>query len=80
MLKEADPELNPVIKTRYCLTWKDKYFEIDIYPFWKDRAILEVELDDENEQIEIPDGIKVIRDVSTEKEYKNSSLARSIPK
>jgi CYTH domain-containing protein/thymidylate kinase len=80
ILKEADPELNPVIKTRYCLTWKDKYYEIDIYPFWKDRAILEVELDDENEPIVIPDGIKVIRDVSTEKEYKNSSLARSIPK
>ncbi len=79
LLAEADPNLNPVIKTRYCLIWKNKYYEIDIYPFWKDRAILEIELDDENEPFEIPEGIKVIRDVSGEKAYKNSFLARCIP-
>ena len=29
-------------KTRYCLTYESQYFEIDIYPFWNDKAIVEI--------------------------------------
>ena len=79
LLNQANPELNPIRKTRYCLTWKGRYYEIDIYPFWKDRAILEFVVDKEDENFEIPEGLKVIRDVTEETEYKNSSLARKIP-
>ena len=36
-------DIKQIRKTRYCLTYKNQYFEIDIYPFWNDKAILEIE-------------------------------------
>ncbi|MBR5420006.1 MAG: AAA family ATPase, partial [Lachnospiraceae bacterium] len=41
LLMEADPALRPIRKQRYCLTWNEQYFEIDVYPFWDDKAIVE---------------------------------------
>lgn len=76
LLMEADPALRPVRKTRYCLTWDDQYFEIDVYPFWNDRAIVEIELSDENAEIRFPKEIKVLREVTEDEEYKNAALAR----
>ena len=75
LLKDADPSRAIIHKTRYCLTHKNQYFEIDVYPFWQDRAIMEIELSDEGDTIEFPDVINIIREVTEDKEYKNSSLA-----
>ena len=76
LLMEADPALRPIRKTRYCLAWEEQYFEIDVYPFWQDRAILEIELSDENAPIRFPKELKVLREVTEDEEYKNASLAR----
>ena len=76
LLMEADPEKRPIRKTRYCLTEDHRYFEIDVYPFWNDRAIVEVELSDENEQVALPRRFKLIRDVTEDESYKNSELAK----
>lgn len=76
LLKNADPERRTINKTRYCLTYDNQYFEIDIYPFWKDQAILEIELKDEKEEVRFPEQISVIREVTGEAEYKNASLAK----
>lgn len=75
-LMDADPDYRPIRKTRYCLTSGTQYFEIDVYPFWKDKAIVEIELTDENEPIHFPEQIKVIREVTEDETYKNSSLAK----
>lgn len=72
---DADTSKNQIRKTRYCLTYKNQYFEIDVYPFWNDKAIMEIELADENAQIEFPDFIKVIKEVTDDESYKNASLA-----
>ena len=53
--------------------------EFDVYPFWTDRAILEIELRSEDETAAIPDYVDIIRDVSGEKAYKNKQLAKNIP-
>ncbi|MCR5207525.1 MAG: hypothetical protein K6C14_03505 [Eubacterium sp.] len=74
-LKNADPEKHPIVKRRYCFVFKNKYFELDVYPFWNERAVLELELKDENEEFTIPPEINVIRDVTEDKRYKNSYLA-----
>lgn len=76
LLMEADPALRPIRKTRYCLTWEEQYFEIDVFPFWQDRALLEIELSDENAPIRFPKELKVLREVTEDEEYKNHSLAR----
>lgn len=74
-LMDADPEKRPIRKDRYCLVEDNQYFEIDVYPFWDDKAIMEIELSDDNANIAFPDYIKVIREVTDEIEYKNASLA-----
>jgi CYTH domain-containing protein len=76
LLMDADPACRPIRKTRYCLTFDNQYFEIDIYPFWKDKAILEIELADESAEIRFPAQIKVIGEVTDDDSYKNASLAR----
>ena len=74
-LMETDVSRRPIRKTRYCLTWGIHYFEIDVYPFWQDKAIVEIELTDENEAIEFPPQLHVIREVTDDPDYKNAHLA-----
>lgn len=63
-----------LIKTRYMVYLNNLKYEIDIYPFWKETAILEIELKSESEHFEIPDFIEVIGDVTGNRDYSNSSL------
>ena len=76
LLMDADPTCRPIRKTRYCLTYDNQYFEIDVYPFWKDKAILEIELADESTEIRFPAQIKVIAEVTEDDSYKNAALAK----
>lgn len=75
LLAFADPTKRTLHKTRYRIPYAGKLLEIDVYPFWQDRAILEIELSDENEPIAFPHYLRVIREVSGEREYKNKTLA-----
>ena len=76
LLMDADTSRKQIRKTRYCLTYKNQYFEIDVYPFWNDKAIAEIELSDENAEIVFPKQIKVIKEVTDDDSYKNASLAK----
>lgn len=76
LLMDASPNFRPIRKTRYCLTYDNQYFEIDVYPFWKDKAIMEIELADENSEIHFPSQVRVIKEVTEDSAYKNASLAR----
>ena len=73
---DADPDRRPIRKTRYCLTHENQYFEIDVYPFWKDQAIAEIELRDENLPVYFPEQLKIRREVTGEEAFKNAALAR----
>lgn len=76
LLMDADPSCRPIRKTRYCLTYDNQYFEIDVYPFWQDKAIMEIELSEEDTEIRFPKQIRVIREVTGDDAYKNASLAK----
>ena len=78
MLMDADTHAHPIRKTRYCLADKNHYYEIDVYPEWTHQAIMEIELRDENEQVEFPKGIEVIREVTDDERYRNYALARKM--
>ncbi len=75
LLMEADPNKRPIRKTRYCLTWDNQYFEIDVYPFWTDKAVVEIELAEENTEIRFPKELKVIKEVTDDPSYQNAALA-----
>ncbi len=78
-LSQADTSVHQIRKTRYCLSYGGKYFEIDIYPFAKERAICEIELLSEEEKFDFPPFIKVIKEVTGNKEYSNYSFAKTLP-
>ncbi|MBO4870088.1 MAG: AAA family ATPase [Clostridia bacterium] len=76
LLMNADTTRRQIRKDRYCLTYEHLYFEIDVYPFWNDKAIAEIELSSENDEIVFPPQIKVIKEVTDDESYKNASLAK----
>ena len=78
LLKNKKQGTNTIEKTRYAVEIGGAVYEIDVFGFWNDRAFLEIELEDENQQIEIPDFIKVIKEVTFDSRYKNYSLAKEI--
>ena len=76
LLMDADTSCRPIRKTRYCLTYMNQYFEIDVYPFWNDKAIIEIEQSDENAEIIFPEFVNVLKEVTDNEEYKNITLAK----
>lgn len=79
LLGRADPTRRPVEKTRYKFPFAGHTVEIDVYPFWQDRAVLEVEIAREDEEILLPPFVTVLREVTADKSYKNVNLAKSVP-
>ena len=76
--KEVQPGCKPLGKTRYRIPYEGHVLEFDIYPFWQDRAIMEIELESEDEGAAIPDYVRIIRDVSDDPAYKNRQLAENV--
>lgn len=67
-------------KTRITFSFAGKTVETDIYPEWEKTAILEVELEREDENIALPEYITVVKEVTGEKAYSNHSMAHNFPK
>lgn len=78
LLLEANTNLKQIRKTRYCLVYKNQYIEIDTYPFSSTKAIMEIELNNENEEIVVPPYIKVIKEVTSDENFKNYNLAKKL--
>ncbi len=76
LLMDADITRRQIRKTRYCLSYMRQYFEIDIYPFWQDKAMVEIELTMEDDEVVIPPELRVIREVTGDESYEVSSLAK----
>ena len=76
----ADPSRGVIRKKRLIYSFDGQAFEIDVFPFWDDRALMELELDDEGQELRFPPRIEIVREVSSEKNYTNSALAREIPR
>ncbi len=79
LLGDADKGALPIKKTRHIFIYKNQLFEIDVYPGWNKTAIMETELKSRTESVEIPEFIKIIREVSGDKAYSNAGMARRFP-
>ena len=79
LLKRADPALAVIQKTRWRIPYEGHTLEVDRFPFWADRALLEVELGSEEEAVALPDWVKLIREVTEDERYTNRALASSVP-
>ena len=79
LLLRADPARKPVEKVRWCFWHAGQFFELDVFPFWTDRAYLEIELADESQQVILPPGLRIIREVTDDPRYTNAALALAVP-
>ena len=78
LLAQADPERTTIHKRRTCFVWENQYFELDafvnpILPF----SLLEIEDAQNHEDIKFPPCVRILEDVTDNKEYYNSNLARN---
>jgi len=77
--KEADSSRNAIYKTRYTVPAFGFLYEIDIYSFSKNRAILEVELEDESVCPPMPPFLRILSEVTNEKAFSNHAISKEIP-
>ncbi|MBQ8835904.1 MAG: CYTH domain-containing protein [Clostridia bacterium] len=77
--KRADPACRTIEKVRYCVPHGGFVFEIDVFPFWSDKAFMEVEMPSEDTPVELPDFVKIIREVTDDNRYTNHALAIELP-
>ena len=76
--QEADPDCQPVIKTRYRIPQPNGLaLEIDIYPSNEKYAILEIEVPNNETKVDIPEPIVVVRDVTSDSRFKNRQIAKN---
>ncbi|MBQ9229366.1 MAG: CYTH domain-containing protein [Eubacterium sp.] len=75
LLPLTDPAKHPVVKDRYCFLYQGQYFELDVFSFWKDRAVVELELSNENAQITLPPELTLLKEVTDDVRYKNNYMA-----
>ena len=70
----------PIEKTRHTFLYEGRTFEIDIYPAWRNTAVMEVELPSRETEVSIPDFIEIISDVTADRQYKNFAMSIKFPK
>ena len=75
-LMEAEPELQPVHKVKYRFNQGRQRFEIDIYPFSREKAVMFAYAGEDEQEILPPPEITILREVTGVPEYKNRTLAR----
>jgi len=69
----------PILKTRYTFEYNGVTFEIDVYPDWKETAIMETELDSREKMVEIPSVLEIVKDVTGDSRYSNAAMSRAFP-
>lgn len=64
-------------KDRHLFTYEGLTYELDVYTFWDDRATLEAEVESEDTPIPMPPCVTLIKEVTDDRRYNNSRLAKN---
>ncbi len=75
---EVDPEYGSVSKRRFCFIYNGRYCTVDTYPTNPDSAILDVQLNDKDEQVDLPPEIKVIKEVTGDANYQGHMISKRL--
>ena len=75
-LMEGDISLHAVHKMKYRFNYEGHRFEIDVYPFSDERAIMRAAMPKDKDEIAIPPEVKILREVTNDPAYRNSQLAK----
>lgn len=77
LLAQMDPILTPIVKKRICFVFESQYFELDIFNFSDNHALMEIELTSENGIVNLPNFITVLKEVTNDPKYRNHNLAKT---
>ncbi len=75
LLRQADKSHLPIEKQRICFDYLGQPFELDLYSFSDKYATLEIELDDINHTVTLPDCLNAVEDVTGDKRFSNFALS-----
>jgi len=76
LLADADPARRPIRKTRHVVPHGRQVIEIDVFDTPPGLVVAEVELDDEDEAVSLPDWLGDWYEVTSDARYTNATLAR----
>jgi CYTH domain-containing protein len=79
LAEKIEEGAHPLRKTRRTFEYLGRVVEIDSYSEWISTSVLEVELESEEEELRLPEYIRVIADVTGVKKYSNHSMAHNFP-
>ncbi len=79
LLERRDPMRREILKTRYAIPHGRFVAEVDVYPFWRRQAVLEIELPSEDAACGIPEYLSLIREVTGDRSYSNNRLSLKVP-
>jgi len=79
LMRYARSNRMPIVKIRYYFVYKYQYFSLDFFvdPSWaRGLYLLEIELLDENDKVELPHFLNIVKEVTGDPEYTNSAIAK----
>jgi CYTH domain-containing protein/predicted ATPase len=82
LLTLRDPERWTIKKRRVCFFWREQFFEVDLFEESQlesdgtPLALMEAERTDRTPELVLPPFVKVIRNVTGDKRYSNSQIAK----
>ena len=68
----------PIRKCRYCFTYDNQYYKLDVFENPAGLVILETELTNKSKEVVIPDFLSIKKDITEDKEYRNVNLYKKI--
>ena len=77
LLNLADTSLKQIVKKRVCFVYMNQYFELDLFDFSNDKAIVEIELTSESDVVRFPEFLTIIKEITDDLSYRNIALARN---
>lgn len=75
LLSQKRKDTAPVEKTRYSFEYENQLFELDVYPFSDELAVMEIELKNAEDEISFPENVEIIKEVTSDSRYANAAIA-----
>lgn len=76
LLSKEDTSMKRITKKRACFEYMNQYFELDLFDFSDDEAIVEIELTSESDEFYLPEFLTVIKEITDDMDYRNYALAK----
>ena len=77
-MKEIDCSYHQIAKTRHCFLYDNQYYELDVFDFNDEIGLLEIELNSIEQEVSLPPFVKIIKEVTNDKKYKNKEIAKTL--